>query len=149
MNFKYLQPAFATRCVGLLFACALPFASLPAHAQAASDPFGQLPPGHPGMQEPSPKMLAAEGVRTSANIARAAADICHIDTVKIARFKAKTKSSFPLAPDFDGEWNLGYKEAQSAVDRIVMLAKTDPKEHDAEIAEACPALSKGIDESTR
>ncbi|KQR90385.1 hypothetical protein ASG35_02000 [Burkholderia sp. Leaf177] len=100
------------------------------------------------MQQPTPQSAAAEGVRTSANIARGAADICHIDASKIAHFKAVARKSFTDAPDFDGEWNLGYKEAQSTVDRFAALKTSNPQEYAQKTGEACPALLRGIDEST-
>jgi hypothetical protein len=131
-------------------ACVLP---LNANAQnaPAQQPFPAqtLPPGHPAVQAPSPQSLAAEGVRTSANIARGAADICHIDRVKIDRFKVMTRKSFPAAPDFDGEWNLGYKEAQATVDRFAAMKTNNPTEYAKETGEACPALTQGIDDVTK
>ncbi|SOE58476.1 hypothetical protein SAMN05414139_01380 [Burkholderia sp. D7] len=127
--------------------------SLNANAQnaPAQQPFPAqaLPPGHPGVQQPSPQSLAAEGVRTSANIARGAADICNIDRKKIDRFKVLTRKNFPAAPDFDGEWNLGYKEAQSTVDRFAAMKTNNPTEYAKEIGEACPALTQGIDDLTK
>ncbi len=100
--------------------------SLNASAQnaPAQQPFPAqaLPPGHPGVPPPSPQSLAAEGVRTIANIARGAADICNIDRKKIDQVcKVLTRKNFPAAPDFDGEWNLGYKEAQATVDRFAAM----------------------------
>jgi hypothetical protein len=105
----------------------------------------QLPPGHPA----TPQLLAAEGVMTSANIARGAADICHIDAAKVARFKDAARANFADAPDFDAEWTLGYQQAQSAVDRFDKLKKSNPAEYKKEIDEACPALNRGIDEVTK
>jgi|GEM_PF-1293109 hypothetical protein len=134
--------------IACVVACGLP---LTAHAQKQTvqpSTAQALPPGHPAVQQPSPQSVAAEGVRTSANIARGAADICHIDAVKIARFKAVARKSFTDAPDFDGEWNLGYKEAQSTVDRFAALKTSNPQEYAQKIGEACPALTRGIDEST-
>ena len=66
----------------------------------------------------------------------------------IARFKAVARKNFTDAPDFDGEWNLGYKEAQSTVDRFAALKTSNPQEYAQKIGEACPALARGIDEST-
>ena len=131
-------------CVIAGGACALPL-----NASAQNAPAQTLPPGHPAVQAPTPQSLAAEGVRTSANIARGAADICHIDRVKIDRFKVMTRKSFPAAPDFDGEWNLGYKEAQATVDRFAAMKTNNPTEYAKEIGEACPALTQGIDEVTK
>ena len=149
MTFKQTMPVLVNGSICCMLACAFTFA-MPFSATAQEPAPDQImPPGHPGMQAPSPQSLAAEGVRTSANIARAAIDICHIDPLKVARFKAKTKESFPLAPDFDGAWNLGYKEAQSTVDRLATLATTNPAEYTKEIGQACPSLSQGIDEATR
>jgi len=99
-------------------------------------------------QSPSPESLAMEGVRTCGNIARGAADICHIDAAKVERFKAAARQNFAAAPDFDGAWNLGYTEAQSAVDRFARLKSSDPSEYAKELHEACPALNRGIDEVT-
>ena len=131
-----------------MIAFGLPFAAY-AQTQPAQPSTAQtLPPGHPAVQQPSPQSVAAEGVRTSANIARGAADICHIDASKIARFKAVARKSFTDAPDFDGAWNLGYKEAQSTVDRFAALKTSNPQEYAQKIGEACPALTRGIDEST-
>jgi hypothetical protein len=132
--------AFAT----LLSACALGFAGSRAAAQTPD-----LPPDHPPVQTQSPQSLAAEGVRTSGNIARGAADICHIDHAKIERFKTAARKNFTAAPDFDAEWKLGYTEAQSTVDRLAKLKTSDPAEYAKEIGEACPALVRGIDEVTR
>jgi len=113
-----LNPTFKPVFIACVLACTV---SLNATAQnaPAQQPFPAqaLPPGHPAVPPPSPQSLAAEGVRTSANIARGAIDICHIDRTKVERFKTMTRKSFPAAPDFDGEWNLGYTEAQSTVDR--------------------------------
>jgi hypothetical protein len=139
--------------IACLIAGAASLLPLTAGAQnaPAQNPFPAqtLPPGHPAMQQPTPQSLAAEGVRTSANIARGAADICHIDRVKIDRFKVMTRKSFPAAPDFDGEWNLGYKEAQATVDRFSAMKINNPTEYAKEIGEACPALTQGIDEITK
>jgi len=133
--------------------CALAFAlamtcAVPLSASAQDAPQPALPPGHPQVQAPSPQSLAAEGVRTSGNIARGAVDICGIDRAKVERFKTVTRKSFPEAPDFDGEWNLGYKEAQNTVDRLARLKTSDPAEYAKETGEACPALRQGIDEAT-
>jgi hypothetical protein len=133
--------------------CALAFAlattcAVPLSASAQDVPQPALPPGHPQVQAPSPQSLAAEGVRTSGNIARGAVDICGIDRAKVERFKTVTRKSFPEAPDFDGEWNLGYKEAQNTVDRLARLKTSDPAEYAKETGEACPALRQGIDEAT-
>lgn len=143
MIFKAAQPAFANGIFCFLLACPPAFLSISAEAQTA------LPPGHPDMQQPSAQSVAAEGVRTSANIARGAADVCHIDTTRLARFKAVTQKSYPEAPDFEGEWKLGYTEAQSMVDRMAALSKSNPPEYAKEVGEACPALNKGIDEATQ
>ncbi|SAL39378.1 hypothetical protein AWB69_03898 [Caballeronia udeis] len=144
-----LRPALIT-CViaGSAYAKAL---NANAQTAPAQQPFPAqaLPPGHPGVQQPSPQSLAAEGVRTSANIARGAADICNIDRKKIDRFKVLTRKNFPAAPDFDGEWNLGYKEAQSTVDRFAAMKTNNPTEYAKEIGEACPALTQGIDDLTK
>ena len=101
-----------------------------------------------GQQAPSPESLAMEGVSTCGNIARGAADVCHIDAAKIERFKAAARQNFAAAPDFDGAWNLGYTEAQSAVDRFAKLKSSNPAEYAKELHEACPALDRGIDEVT-
>lgn len=140
--FKQARPVVIDTLIGLSLALLCTSAS----AQTPSSTM-QLPPGHPDMQQPSPQSVAAEGVRTSANIARGAADVCHIDAAKIARFKTVTKRSYPEAPDFEGAWKLGYTEAQSMVDRLASLAVSNPAEHSKEVGEACPALSKGIDEA--
>ncbi|WP_244813935.1 hypothetical protein [Caballeronia sp. Lep1P3] len=128
-HFKVLAASFALAA----------FAALPASAQT------QLPPGHPA----TPQLLAAEGVMTSANLARGAADICHIDAAKVARFKDAARANFTDAPDFDAEWTLGYSQAQAAVDRFEKLKTSNPVEYRKEIDEACPALSRGIDEVTQ
>ncbi len=101
-----------------------------------------MPPGHPSSKE----LAAAEGVMTSANIARGAADVCHIDAAKVARFKNVVRTSYPDAPDFDGEWKLGLAQAQPTVDRFDKLKTSNPAEYKKQIGEACPALSRGIDE---
>jgi hypothetical protein len=101
-----------------------------------------------GQQSPSPESLAMEGVRTCGNIARGAADVCHIDAAKIERFKVAARQNFTVAPDFDGAWNLGYTEAQSTVDRFAKLKSSNPAEYAKELHEACPALDRGIDEVT-
>jgi hypothetical protein len=148
MIFRHTAPHVKSALIACVFASAFPLA---AHAQnqPAQPPSTQaLPPGHPAVQQPSPQSVAAEGVRTSANIARGAADICHIDASKIARFKAVARKNFTDAPDFDGEWNLGYKEAQSTVDRFAALKTSNPQEYAQKTGEACPALARGIDEST-
>jgi hypothetical protein len=113
--------------------------ALHAHAQ------DQMPPGHPSKQS----LLAAEGVMTSANIARGAADVCHIDAAKVAHFKDIARSNFPDAPDFDGEWKLGLAQAQPTVDRFEKLKTSNPAQYKKEIGEACPALTRGIDEVTQ
>jgi hypothetical protein len=145
-----LNPTFKPVFIACVLACTV---SLNATAQnaPAQQPFPAqaLPPGHPAVPPPSPQSLAAEGVRTSANIARGAVDICHIDRTKVEQFKTMTRKSFPAAPDFDGEWNLGYKEAQSTVDRFAALKTSNPAEYAKEIGEACPALTRGIDETTK
>ncbi|WP_250450831.1 hypothetical protein [Caballeronia sp. ATUFL_M2_KS44] len=105
----------------------------------------QLPPGHPS----SPQLLAAEGVMTSANIARGAADVCHIDAAKVAHFKDAARANFRDAPDFEAEWALGYRQAQATVDRFDKLKTSNPAEYKKEIDEACPALDRGIDEVTQ
>lgn len=92
--------------------------------------------------------MAAEGVMTSANIARGAADVCHIDAAKIARFKDVVRSSYPDAPDFDGAWKLGLAQAQPTVERYDKLKTSNPAQYRKEIGEACPALNRGIDEVT-
>ncbi|WP_321792052.1 hypothetical protein [Caballeronia sp. J97] len=104
-----------------------------------------MPPGHPSSKE----LAAAEGVMTSANIARGAADVCHIDAAKVARFRDVVRTSYPDAPDFDGEWKLGLAQAQPTVDRFDKLKTSNPAEYKKQIAEACPALDRGIDEVTR
>ncbi|KMZ13283.1 hypothetical protein BHUM_01133c [Candidatus Burkholderia humilis] len=113
--------------------------ALHAHAQ---DP---MPPGHPSKQQ----LLAAEGVMTSANIARGAADVCHIDAAKVAHFKDVVRNHFPDAPDFDSEWTLGLAQAQPTVDRFEKLKTSNPAQYKKEIGEACPALTRGIDEVTQ
>jgi hypothetical protein len=141
----------APRTVSTLIAWALAFMTplaVPLAAHAQNQPAQALPPGHPAVQQPSPQSLAAEGVRTSANIARGAIDICHIDRTKVDRFKVMARKSFPAAPDFDREWNLGYKEAQATVDRFAALKTSDPQEYAKETGEACPALTRGIAEAT-
>jgi hypothetical protein len=130
----------------LATACGAP---LGARAQAQDAPQPMLPPGHPQVQAPSPQSLAAEGVRTSGNIARGAVDVCGIDRAKVERFKTVTRKSFPEAPDFDGEWNLGYNEAQSTVDRLAQLKTSNSAEYAKETGEACPALRQGMDEATK
>jgi hypothetical protein len=149
MTFKQAAPRMTATLIACLLASAAPFS---AHAQDQSTqqpfPAQALPPGHPGAQPPSPQSLAAEGVRTSANIARGAIDICHIDRSKVERFKAMARKSFPAAPDFDGEWKLGYTEAQATVDRFTALKTSDPQEYAKETGEACPALTRGIAEAT-
>jgi hypothetical protein len=124
----------------------LALSSLGVQAQDAGQP--DLPPGHPQLQAPSPQSLAAEGVRTSGNIARGAVDICGIDRAKVERFKTITRKSFPAAPDFDGEWNLGYTEAQGTVERIAQLKTSNPAEYARQTGAACPSLKQGIDEVT-
>ncbi|MBC8639974.1 hypothetical protein IAG25_24375 [Caballeronia sp. EK] len=104
-----------------------------------------MPPGHPS----SKQLMAAEGVMTSANIARGAADVCHIDAAKVARFKDVVHTSYPDAPDFDGEWKLGLAQAQPTVDRFEKLKTSNPSEYQKQIGEACPALNRGIDEVTQ
>jgi hypothetical protein len=104
----------------------------------------QMPPGHPSKQQ----LLAAEGVMTSANIARGAADVCHIDAAKVARFKDAAHAQFPDAPDFEAEWKLGLAQAQPTVDRFDHLKTSDPAKYQQQIGEACPALNRGIDEVT-
>jgi hypothetical protein len=113
--------------------------SLPAAAQQ------DLPQGHPSKQQ----LLAAEGVMTSANIARGAADVCHLDAAKVARFRDAARANFPDAPDFDGEWKLGLAQAQPTVERFDKLRTSNPAEYKKEIAEACGPLSRGIDEVTQ
>ncbi|KND57873.1 hypothetical protein BSCH_00610 [Candidatus Paraburkholderia schumanniana] len=88
-----------------------------------------LPPGHPSSKE----LMAAEGVMTSA---------------KIARFRNVVHTSYPDAPDFDGEWKLGLAQAQPTVDRFEKLKTSNPAEYQKEIGEACPAIDRGIDEVT-
>jgi hypothetical protein len=122
----------------LLAGACLAVFSLGAAAQTA------LPPGHPS----SKQLAAAEGVMTSANIARGAADVCHIDAAKIARFRDVARASFPDAPDFDGEWQLGLAQAQPTVERFAKLKDSNPAEYRKEMNEACPALTRGIDEVT-
>jgi hypothetical protein len=104
-----------------------------------------MPPGHPS----SKQLMAAEGVMTSANIARGAADVCHIDAAKVARFKDVVHTSYPDAPDFDGEWKLGLAQAQPTVDRFEKLKTSNQAEYQKQIGEACPALNRGIDEVTQ
>ncbi|SPB15991.1 hypothetical protein NOV72_03190 [Caballeronia novacaledonica] len=104
-----------------------------------------LPPGHPSSRQ----LMAAESVMTSANIARGAADVCHIDAAKVARFREVVRTSYPDAPDFDGEWKLGLAQAQPTVDRFEKLKTSNPAEYRKEIGEACPALNRGIDEVTQ
>jgi hypothetical protein len=104
-----------------------------------------LPPGHPSSRQ----LMAAEGVMTSANIARGAADVCHIDAAKVARFRDVVRTSYPDAPDFDGEWKLGLAQAQPTVDRFEKLKTSNPAEYQKEIGEACPALNRGIDDVTQ
>ncbi|SAK41653.1 hypothetical protein AWB76_00300 [Caballeronia temeraria] len=104
-----------------------------------------MPPGHPSSKE----LMAAEGVMTSANIARGAADVCHLDAAKVARFKDVVRTSYPDAPDFDGEWKLGLAQAQPAVDRFDKLKTSNPAEYQKQVGEACPALRRGIDEVTQ
>jgi hypothetical protein len=116
-------------------------AAVSTHA-AAQD---KLPPGHPTRQQ----LLAAEGVMTSANIARGAADVCHIDAAKVARFETAVRANFPDAPDFDGEWTLGLAQAQPTVDRFARLKTGNPAEYKKEMDQACPALDRGIDEVTK
>ncbi|MDR5812799.1 MULTISPECIES: hypothetical protein [unclassified Caballeronia] len=125
-----------------LTACALAACSL----MGSTHLFAQtaLPPGHPDAKQ----LMAAEGVMTSASLARGAADVCHIDAAKIARFKDVVHTSYPDAPDFDGEWKLGLAQAQSTVDRFARLKASQPAEYKKEIGEACPALARGIDEVT-
>jgi hypothetical protein len=137
----------ASRALVLISACACAIASN-AGAQTPGATQPALPPGHPPVTAPSPQSLAAEGVRTSGNIARGAADICNIDRAKIARFKTVTRKSFPDAPDFDGAWNLGYTEAQGTVERFAQLKTSNPSEYAKETGEACPSLTRGIDEAT-
>ena len=145
-----LNSTFKPAFIACVLACTV---SLNATAQnaPAQQPFPAqaLPPGHPAVPPPSPQSLAAEGVRTSANIARGAVDICHIDRTKVEQFKTMTRKSFPAAPDFDGEWNLGYKEAQATVDRFAAMKTGNPAEYAKETGEACPALTQGIDEVTK
>ncbi|SAK76086.1 hypothetical protein AWB77_03525 [Caballeronia fortuita] len=112
--------------------------SLGASAQNA------MPPGHPSSKE----LAAAEGVMTSANIARGAADVCHIDAAKVARFRDVVRTSYPDAPDFDAEWKLGLAQAQPTVDRFEKLKTSNPAEYKKQIGDACPALDRGIDEVT-
>jgi hypothetical protein len=121
-------------------------ATIPAFAQDQAPPGAQpsMPPGHPSREQ----LLAAEGVMTSANIARGAADVCHIDAAKVARFEAAARANFPDAPDFDAEWKLGLAQAQPTVDRFDKLKTSNPVEYKKEIGEACPALTRGIDEVT-
>jgi hypothetical protein len=116
--------------------------SLPAAAQPSQQ---QMPPGHPSKQA----LLAAEGVMTSANIARGAADVCHFDAAKVARFKDAARANFPDAPDFEGEWKLGLAQAQPTVERFDKLRTSNPAQYKKEIGEACPPLSRGIDEVTQ
>lgn len=125
-----------------LTACALAACSLMGNTNV----FAQtaLPPGHPDAKQ----LMAAEGVMTSASLARGAADVCHIDAAKIARFKDVVHTSYPDAPDFDGEWKLGLAQAQATVDRFARLKTSQPAEYKKEIGEACPALARGIDEVT-
>ena len=104
-----------------------------------------MPPGHPS----SKQLMAAEGVMTSANIARGAADVCHLDAAKIARFQDVVRKSYPDAPDFDGEWKLGLAQAQPTVDRFDKLKTSDPAAYRKQISEACPALDHGMDEVTQ
>jgi hypothetical protein len=108
---------------------------------------GTEPPAHG--EAPSQQSLDMEGVRTSANIARGALDICHIDRAKVEAFKSAARKNFPAAPDFDGAWKLGYTEAQSAVDRFAQLKAAHPADYQNQIAQACPPLARGIDEVTR
>jgi hypothetical protein len=122
----------------LVVAACFALCTLSVNAQTA------LPPGHPSSKE----LMAAEGVMTSANIARGAADVCHIDAAKIARFKDVVHASYPDAPDFDGEWKLGLAQAQPTVDRFDKLRTSNPSEYQKQIGEACPALNRGIDEVT-
>jgi hypothetical protein len=104
-----------------------------------------MPPGHPS----SKQLMAAEGVMTSANIARGAADVCHLDAAKIARFRDVVQRSYPDAPDFDGEWKLGLAQAQPTVERFEKLKTSNPAEYKKEIGEACPAIDRGMDEVTQ
>ncbi|AET88600.1 hypothetical protein A9R05_03970 [Burkholderia sp. KK1] len=104
-----------------------------------------MPPGHPS----SKQLMAAEGVMTSANIARGAADVCHLDAAKIARFRDVVRRSYPDAPDFDGEWKLGLAQAQPTVERFEKLKTSNPAEYKKEIGEACPAIDRGMDEVTQ
>ncbi|SAK60129.1 hypothetical protein AWB75_02504 [Caballeronia catudaia] len=104
-----------------------------------------MPPGHPSSKE----LMAAEGVMTSANIARGAADVCHLDAAKVARFREAVRKSYPDAPDFDGEWKLGLAQAQPTVDRFEKLKTSNPAEYKKQTGEACPAIDRGIDEVTQ
>ncbi len=133
-SFRMPRPAVFAACFAL-------FCTLCANASAQT----QLPPSHPSR----PQLLAAEGVMTSANIARGAADICHIDAAKVARFKDAARANFVDAPDFEAEWTLGYRQAQATVDRFDKLKTSNPAEYKKEIDEACPALNRGIDEVTQ
>lgn len=128
-----------TVLTGVIVAASAFAAPLAAHAQAQE---------RVQQQASSPESLAMEGARTCGNIARGAADVCHIDAAKIERFKTAARQNFAAAPDFDGAWKLGYTEAQSAVERFARLKSTDPAEYAKEIHEACPALNRGIDEVT-
>ncbi|KMY86784.1 hypothetical protein BUMB_01081c [Candidatus Paraburkholderia calva] len=83
----------------------------------------QMPPGHP----PKQALLATEGVMTSANITRGAADVHHLDdAAKVARFKEAACANFPDVPDFDGEWKLVLAQAQPTVDRFDKLRTSNP-----------------------
>ncbi|KMQ80423.1 hypothetical protein BPMI_04854 [Candidatus Burkholderia pumila] len=85
---------------------------------------------------------------TSANIACGAANVCHIDAAKVASFKSAAQTQFPDAPDFEGEWKLGLAQVQPTVDRFNKLQSSNPAEYKKEIGEACPPISRCIDEVT-
>ncbi|WP_232316695.1 hypothetical protein [Candidatus Burkholderia verschuerenii] len=136
--------------VALLAMISLPVTALHAQQAPQTQPQQQqqpqpMPPGHPSKKA----LLAAEGVMTSANLARGAADVCHLDAAKIARFKETARVNFPDAPDFEAEWKLGLAQAQPTVDRFDKLRTSNPVQYKKEINDACPPLSQGIDEVTQ
>ncbi len=97
---------------------------------AAQNP---VPPGHPSKH--------AEGVVTSANIARGAADVCHLDAAKIKRFEQAVRA-FSGCARF--QRRMQARTRAGVVDRFAKLKTSNPAQYKKEIDEACPALDRGI-----
>jgi hypothetical protein len=90
------------------------------------------------------KTMAVTGAQLSGGIARIAADICQIDQGRIDAYKERARRAYVADGNFGGNWIIGWRSQQQAIDDVLKLSAGSPEEYTQAIFETCAEMGHEI-----